>query len=144
MEYVLKAAESRRELEGAYALRHQVFVQEQHVPPELERDDLDSEAFHAVALNGNTVVGTGRLVLHSADDGAIGRMAIHAAFRRQSLGGRVLWFLEREATARGLKRITLHAQLYVKEFYTRHGYREEGKPFMEAGIRHIQMSKKLL
>ncbi len=143
MEYILKAAESEREMEGAYALRHQVFVQEQHVPPELERDDLDSEAFHAVALNGDTVVGTGRLVLHSADDGIIGRMAVHTALRRQSLGGQMLSFLEREAAARGLKRITLHAQQYVKEFYVRHGYCEEGEPFMEAGIRHIQMSKEL-
>ena len=144
MAHLIKAVELEQEMEGAYALRYQVFVEEQGVDPDLERDSLDQQAVHAVVMNSDMVVGTGRLIMDSPTSGVIGRMAVQASLRRQGLGSRVLSFLEDEARSRGLKRITLHAQLYIELFYTRHGYREEGMPFMEAGIQHIQMVKELV
>lgn len=143
MAHLIKAVGSEQEMEGAYALRHQVFVDEQGVDPDLERDSLDHQAVHAVAMKSNMVVGTGRLIMDSPTSGVIGRMAVQAPLRRQGLGSRVLSFLEDEARSRGLRQITLHAQQYVGQFYTRHGYREEGTPFMEAGIQHIRMVKEL-
>ena len=144
MAHLIKVVGSDQEMEGAYALRHQVFVEEQGVDPDLERDSLDRQAVHAVAVNSNMVVGTGRLIMDSPMSGVIGRMAVQAPLRRQGLGSRVLSFLEDEARSRGLRQITLHAQLYIGQFYTRHGYREEGTRFMEAGIQHIQMVKELV
>ena len=68
-------------------------------------------------------------------------MAVRSGLRRQGIGGRVLRFLEEEAKARGVRIVVLHAQSYVAQFYSNHGYREEGEQFMEAGIQHILMRK---
>ena len=52
------------DMPAVYALRHEVFVVGQDVPVELERDELDAAADHAVALDAaGEDVGTGRLVL---------------------------------------------------------------------------------
>jgi predicted GNAT family N-acyltransferase len=127
----------------AYALRHRVFVEEQKVPEELERDALDAEAFHAVALDGPRCVGTGRLVRQGSGVGRVGRMAVDAAHRRAGVGARVLEALEARARAEGLAEIELHAQCYVEAFYRRHGYAAAGDVFEEAGIEHVVMRKKL-
>ena len=55
----------------------------------------------------------------------------------------MLRFLEEQARARGFRRVTLHAQEYVKSFYARHGYREVGEMFLEADIPHREMVKEL-
>ncbi len=66
---------------AAFAVRHQVFVVEQAVPPELERDEFDDVAVHLVALRGDEVVGTLRIVV-SGGTAKIGRMAVLAAIAR--------------------------------------------------------------
>ena len=130
-------------MEAAHALRLQVFVEEQGVPVELEVDDLDATAFHAIATLDGVVVATGRLLTDTPGHGLIGRMAVAESHRRQGIGAGILALLEAEASARGMTRITLHAQSYVKEFYAGRGYEEEGEPFMEAGIQHVLMRKGL-
>ncbi|BDG03325.1 GNAT family N-acetyltransferase [Anaeromyxobacter oryzae] len=126
----------------AYALRHRVFVVEQKVPVELERDAQDDAAFHAVALDGARCVGTGRLVRQPDGTGRIGRMAVDAAYRRAGVGARVLAALEAHARAEGIAEIELHAQCYVEAFYRRHGYAPVGDVFEEAGIAHVVMRKR--
>jgi predicted GNAT family N-acyltransferase len=124
-------------------LRLRVFVQEQGVPREVELDNLDAAAFHAVALGQGAIVGTGRLLLDSPTEARIGRMAVEQPLRRQGIGGQVLAFLEAEARSRGVRRITLHAQTYVTAFYAARGYRQAGQPFLEANIPHVTMTKDL-
>ncbi len=126
-----------------YALRHAVFVVEQGVPAELERDEHDDAAFHLVALVGDRCVGTGRLVRQAGGVGRIGRMAIAAGFRRRGVGAQLLEALEARARAEGLVALELHAQLYVERFYLRHGYDEVGGVFEEAGIDHVAMRKRV-
>ncbi len=123
----------------AFALRHAVFVVEQRVPVELERDEHDAGAFHAVALVGDRCVGTGRLVRQGGGVGRVGRMAVEAALRRGGVGALVLAALEARARAEGLREIELHAQCYVEHFYAEHGYAREGEVFEEAGIDHVVM-----
>jgi len=127
----------------AYALRHAVFVVEQGVPEEIERDEHDDGAFHLVALSGEDCVATGRLVRQAGGVGRVGRMAVAAPWRRHRLGERVLAGLEAQARGEGLTAIELHAQRYVEAFYARHGYVRAGEPFVEAGIDHVVMRKPL-
>ena len=139
----IKRAASSDELQGAFALRHEVFVEEQGVPQDIEKDSLDDSALHGVALEQGGIVGTGRLVIEGDGNGHIGRMAVCRGLRGQGIGAQLLAFLEAEARLRGARLITLHAQTYVKGFYASHGYQEEGDIFVEAGIEHILMSKGL-
>ncbi|GEJ57552.1 GNAT family N-acetyltransferase [Anaeromyxobacter diazotrophicus] len=139
----VKLATAPAELDGAYALRHRVFVVEQGVPVELERDEHDAAADHAVALDGGRVVATGRLVALDARAGKVGRMAVDAGRRGEGLGAAVLAELEGAARRRGLAEVVLHAQLSARGFYDRLGYRAEGPVFEEAGIAHVEMRKRL-
>ena len=125
---------------AAYAVRHRVFVDEQQVPPALERDAFDDVAIHLVALRGDEVIGTLRIVA-SGGSAKIGRMAVLAADRKAGVGTRLMQRAAEVAQTMGVRDITLHAQLTAKEFYARLGYREEGEAFEEAGIAHVSMRK---
>ena len=132
------------DMESLFALRRAVFIDEQNVDPEEEWDGRDDAAAHAVALMGDEVVGTGRLL--TDEDGEtcrIGRMAVRQDLRRHGIGDRILALLEDAARERGFEHALLHAQTYVKEFYEQAGYMEQGERFMEAGIEHVAMRKNL-
>lgn len=126
------------------ALRRGVFVEEQAVPADLERDDLDEAAIHAVARDGaGRVVGTGRLLVGAGGTGRIGRMAVAGEARRAGVGAAVLAVLEEAAASAGCHRVELHAQVHAAGFYRRAGYEQEGRAFVEAGIAHVAMTKAL-
>ncbi|MDR6539415.1 YbgC/FadM family acyl-CoA thioesterase [Variovorax soli] len=130
--------------EGAGAVRRSVFIEEQRIPKELEWDEHDESAVHAVARNRlGQVIATGRLVQGGPGQGRIGRMAVHRVLRGGGHGAAVLRALEEVAKARGDREVTLHAQRSAETFYTRLGYMPHGEPFEEAGIAHIEMRRAL-
>ena len=130
--------------EGAGKVRREVFIEEQRIPKELEWDEHDAIAVHAVARNRlGQAIATGRLVQESPGLGRVGRMAVHRTLRGGGHGEAVLRALESAAAARGDKEIMLHAQRSAESFYTRLGYAPHGEPFEEAGIAHIEMRRKL-
>ena len=121
-------------------VRTEVFVVEQGVPAEIERDALDAVCRHAIARDaGGRVVATGRLL----PDGHIGRMAVRRAARGAGVGGAVLQALIAEAARRGLPEVALNAQTHALAFYLRHGFEAVGEVFMEAGIPHRAMRRTL-
>ena len=140
---IVKLVETDSEMEAAKAIRIRVFVHEQSVPVEEEMDGADSTAVHVLAILGPLPVGTGRLVALPDGEARIGRMAVDLPHRRAGVGTIIMERLEQEARRLGLTQATLHAQTYVKAFYGRQGYVEEGEVFMEAGIEHVQMRKAL-
>jgi YbgC/YbaW family acyl-CoA thioester hydrolase len=128
----------------AAKLRSAVFVQEQGVPLEMEWDEADSTALHAVAYNGlGQGIATGRLVRHSSADGKnvgkIGRMAVHRALRGAHFGQAILQTLTQAAQQRGDAEVMLYAQRSAQGFYQRLGFAPRGQPFDEVGIAHIEM-----
>lgn len=125
---------------AAYAMRHQVFVVEQAVPPALERDEFDDIAIHLVALRGDEVIGTLRIVV-SGRTAKIGRMAVLASARKSGIGTRLMERAVEIARSMNVTDITLHAQLTAKAFYEKLGYLEEGDVFEEAGIAHVSMRR---
>ncbi len=142
-EVSVRRAATPEDLDALHALRWQVFVEEQGVPPELESDELDATACLALAWAEGAAVGTGRFAMLDGGEARVGRMAVRADLRRQGIGGQVLRFLEDAAAEVGAVQVTLHAQRYVSAFYLAYGYAEEGEPFEEAGIEHIMMRKPL-
>jgi predicted GNAT family N-acyltransferase len=127
---------------AAGKLRRDVFIDEQRVPKELEWDEHDTTALHAVARNRlGQAIATGRLVMESPRLGRIGRMAVQRTMRGGGHGTAVLHALEAAAAARGANEVTLHAQRSAEGFYARLGYTPYGEPFEEAGIGHIEMRR---
>ena len=138
-----RVASTAADRAAAYTVRHQVFVDEQGVAPELERDQADATAVHVIAFLAGEVVGTGRFV--DAGDGTarVGRMAVLPDARGRGVGAAVLGGLETAAAERALRTVTLHAQLSARSFYERLGYAAYGAEFTEAGIRHVAMRRAL-
>ncbi len=124
-------------------LRTRVFVDEQGVPPEIERDDRDATAVHVLSRDASgQVVATGRLLL-DGDRASIGRMAADASVRGRGHGAAVLAELHRQAVLRGVREVELHAQVTARRFYERAGYVAQGSEYDEAGIRHVTMRRSL-
>ena len=90
-------------------------------------------------------VGAGRLLGAAGGVARIGRLAVLPAWRGRGLGSRLLRLLEEAALARGARRAVVHAQVQVKDFYTRHGYVPEApaEVFLEDAIPHLRLSKPL-
>lgn len=128
------------EREALVAVREDVFVHEQHVPPELEIDADDVRSTHVLAraLDG-APIGTGRLT----PAGVIGRMAVLRDWRGRGVGTMVLHTLLDLARSSQLDGVSLHAQCTAAPFYARHGFTAEGNEFEEAGIAHIAMRRAL-
>ncbi len=126
------------------ALRTRVFVDEQGVPPEIERDATDATAVHVLSRDaGGRVVATGRLLLRDDGTASIGRMAADASVRGRGHGAAVLAELHRQAVLRGVREVELHAQVGARRFYERAGYAAVGDEYLEAGIRHVTMRRSL-
>ncbi|MFC2038444.1 GNAT family N-acetyltransferase [Chloroflexota bacterium] len=131
------------ELEDAFNVRREVFVREQEIPKEIEMDEYDSEALHVIVRTGDTVIGTARARFPAENTAKIERMAVLNDFRRRGVGSGIIDFLTGEFRKNGTSHLILHAQCVVADFYKSCGFEESGEPFMEAGIEHIQMEKRL-
>ena len=127
----------------AYGIRRRVFIEEQHVPEEIELDADDALAFHALATVDGNAIGCGRMLDHGDGEVKIGRMAVVPEFRGTGVGRDILRFLIDRARARGLRRAFLHAQLTAEGFYLKEGFNPLGEVFDEAGIAHRKMEKLL-
>ncbi len=131
--------------DGAAALRTEVFVEEQEIPQELEWDEHDAKALHALVLNKlGQPVATGRLLQPQPKLAQIGRMAVSKALRGGNLGRMVIDSLVEAARQRGDHQVILHAQCSAEGFYRRLGFKAHGDVFQDAGIDHIEMTLKLV
>ncbi|MCB9727693.1 MAG: GNAT family N-acetyltransferase [Deltaproteobacteria bacterium] len=125
------------------ALRQRVFVDEQGVPVELERDGRDGEARHAVLLTADgRALATGRLLV-LGDTGKLQRIAVERGRRGEGLGRRVMAALEELARDAGCRRVRLSSQVEAMGFYERLGYVAEGETYLDAGILHRDMTRAL-
>ena len=121
------------------SFRYTVFVEEQNVPVELERDEFDASALHFLAQSEGTPTGTARIVL-KGDTGKIGRDAVLKQARGTGRGAAVIKAcLEELRTMPGVTRAALGAQLDALGFYERLGFTAYGDVFDDAGIDHRMM-----
>jgi YbgC/YbaW family acyl-CoA thioester hydrolase len=129
---------------AASALRQEVFVEEQEIPQELEWDEHDATAVHALVTNKlGQPVATGRLLQPHPKVSQIGRMAVSKPLRGGNLGRMVMDALTDVARQRGDQQIILHAQCSAEPFYRRLGFKAHGEVFQDAGIDHIEMTLQL-
>lgn len=111
------------------------------MPPELEWDGLDDEAWHFIAYDAHdTPIGTARMRImeHAAK---AERVAVLAAARGHYAGRALMDAIESAARDEGKRLLRLNAQVAVVPFYEKLGYRPEGDVFVEAGIEHRAMHK---
>ena len=138
----IRRADGRAEMDALLDLRHRVFCVEQGVPKREEVDGRDADAIHLVALGNGRVLGTCRLLFVDRTV-QLSRLAVEPDVRRRGIATALLREADREAAAGRAKRIVLHAQTYARQLYTADGYEPRGRTFVEAGIEHVAMEKRL-
>jgi predicted GNAT family N-acyltransferase len=120
-------------------IRTVVFLEEQHVPEELEWDDEDKVCVHVLAKVNDEYIATGRLL----DSGQIGRMAVLKPYRKKGVGSAMLKKILFIAELNNMNSVFLNAQVDAVDFYKKFGFIEEGDVFDDAGIPHLKMTKQL-
>ncbi|MEV6328205.1 GNAT family N-acetyltransferase [Streptomyces sp. NPDC051909] len=151
--YTVREAVAQDDREACFAVRREVFVEEQGVPQEIEYDTYDETAVHVLAIRADGVpLGTGRL-LHGSDAtgktgadatvGSLGRLAVNKAARGLGVGAALVRAIEDAARERGLAAVDLHAQTHALGFYERLGYEAYGPEFPDADMPHRAMRRAL-
>ena len=131
------------DLETCLKLRFEVFVDEQGVPAEIERDAYDEVAIHLLALRNGEPVGTAR-ILPNGEIGKIGRVCVVKTARGTGLGAALIRACLVEMRADGrFSKAALGSQVYAIAFYEKLGFAAYGEEFDDAGIPHRMMEKAL-
>ena len=134
-----------KDLQVAFTIRKEVFVEEQGVPLADEFDEFDKLnelCEHILVYYNEQPVGTGR-VRWVDGLGKLERICILEPSRKFGLGKVIIRALEEIAEEKGVSQVKLHAQTQAEGFYKKIGYQTSSSMFMEDGIPHILMIKEL-
>lgn len=122
-----------------FALREEVFIQEQGFAPEEEWDDLDAGAEHLLATRDGTAIGTARL-LKEPGAGRIGRICVRKSARGTGLGAELVRAGIARLAEQGFTRIVLGAQVRAMGFYETLGFAPCGEVYDDGGVPHREMA----
>ena len=121
----------------ANRIRQAVFIDEQHVDPDIEYDEYESDAIHYLLSVEGKPVATARW--RETDKGIkLERFSTLRSHRNQGLGAILLLDVMEDIIPYG-KKIYLHSQLKAIPFYERHGFTKVGDMFTEADMEHFEM-----
>lgn len=132
----VKKVTEQSDLDKVFAIRREVFVDEQNCPPELEWE-FEEESTHFLATVDGMPAGASRW--RKTDKGyKLERFAVQKNFRGKGVGQAlvqaVLADLPADATY-----IYLHGQIQAVGLYEKFNFEKSGPEFEEAGIRHYKM-----
>lgn len=146
MENRVIIAKDIEDREKAFSIRRKVFIEEQNVPEELEIDEYDESPDTQCVLlldSEGSAAGTARFRPYGDDMLKIERVAVLKEQRRNGAGKAIMAAVEAEAEKAGYPCVKLAAQLHARGFYERLGYQAFGETYLEAGIEHVDMVKRI-
>ena len=124
-------------------IRTHVFVEEQHVPANLEVDADEGKATYFVVYDAGLPVATAR-ILPEGTGYHVQRVAVEKAYRKHGLGKMVLNAIIAYAREQNVAFLKLGAQLQAIGFYKTLGFQLTDQPeFLDAGICHREMQLQL-
>ncbi|SFB98891.1 GNAT family N-acetyltransferase [Spirosoma endophyticum] len=129
------------DLESAFAIRREVFVDEQHVSAEEEYDEFEDISTHFLARADGTPCGTARW-RRTSNGVKLERFAVLKTFRGMGVGKALVKAVLDDVFSQQpepIERIYLHAQVSAIPLYASFGFVSIGPMFEEAGIQHYKM-----
>ena len=133
------------ELYELMALRQEVFVVEQDCPY-LDADGKDFDSHHVMGYDSNMLVACTRIVAPgiSYDEVSLGRIVTKPSVRGKGHGIALMQFSHQMVKELyGDVPIRISAQCYLEKFYKNLGYEATGKEYLEDGIPHMEMLRKV-
>ena len=126
------------------ALRTAVFSVEQNCAYQ-DMDGKDALAWHLLAYIDGVLVGVARLLMPGEsypNASSIGRIACHIDYRELGVGRKLMAEAVRlnEKLFPGFA-ITIGAQRYLTQFYSKFGFEQVGDAYLEDGIVHVTMTR---
>lgn len=138
-------AESEEDIEEYYRVRHEVFVREQGVFPDSDRDEHDREGIAIVARVNGCVAGVVRCYHQRGGVWFGGRLAVRPEYRTSVNIGALLVHkaVDNMSRRKDVRRFLATIQIQNVRFFKRLGWVTLGKPFGMNGRKHQTMEKKL-
>ncbi|KAK9476207.1 GNAT family N-acetyltransferase [Lipomyces japonicus] len=127
----------------AMTIRTTVFVNEQGVAINEELDGHDAEAIHIIAYFDGKLAATARLLEEDIGVWHVQRVATVYSMRGKGLGSALFDYIEKLAPGYQIHTLILGAQLQARGFYDGLDFESFGDQFLDAGIWHVNMKKKL-
>jgi predicted GNAT family N-acyltransferase len=138
----VKVVENEKELEDAFSVRRTVFIDEQEVPEEEEIDQYEKDAVHFVSYQEGSPIAAGRFRVVDGY-GKVERICVLKTARKTGAGKAIMNKIEAYASEKGLHKLKLNAQTHAIPFYSGLGYEVASEEFLDAGIPHKTMIKKI-
>lgn len=101
------------------------------------------DQFHFVAKINQEVVGV--IVLQKLENNIakMRQVAIDNKLQRKGVGTKMIDYVENWCKINEVQKITLHARENAIPFYEKLNYYKVGNPFVEVGLNHSEMEKKI-
>lgn len=118
-----------------------VFIEEQGVDWAGEIDEHEDTSLHVLGEVDGQPVASGRLRFLPDGWAKLERIAVRPRWRGRGHARGMVRFLMDQAARQGTKKLKMHAQVYLEDFYGEFGFRRQGAVFDECGIDHILMTR---
>jgi predicted GNAT family N-acyltransferase len=152
---MVKWALEDEEVEAAFSVRRQVFVDEQGYTEEQEFDEAEALAAHVVAQlvpgcattpGAARHLGAARLLLDASEDppvAYVSRLSVLPFARRMGLGRAIVEFVLEGAREMGSVKARAGAQTTALEFWERLGFSRTGEEYMDFHVPHEWTERRL-
>lgn len=137
-------ATNTSELNDAFSVREKVFIDEQGVSSDLEKDEQDATATHYVLYDESGQPAGAARTRHIDTYAKLERVCISKELRGQGAGAALMKHIEHELTNQHVPTAKLNAQVHAVRFYEHLGYSICSEEFLDAGIPHLTMKKRLI
>ncbi|MEO8762302.1 MAG: GNAT family N-acetyltransferase [Bacteroidia bacterium] len=132
---------SVNELYDLLQLRQQIFVVEQNCIY-LDADGIDKECLHLLGIVNKKIIAYARIIPAgiSYKTSSIGRVVIDEKHRGKKHAYKLMdKAIELSKSKMNAKKITISAQLYLKDFYEKLGFKTVGDVYLDCDLPHLKM-----
>ena len=144
MKILVRQPRTPEEFDLYYRARWYILRRPWHQPIGSERDELENDSIHFMALDGKKVVGVARAHFNRAGEAQFRYMGVDLRYRRHGIATRLLRALEKEAKKRGAKIAWFNAREPAVPFYEKCGYNIFEESYLLYGcIPHWKMFREL-
>jgi len=103
----------------------------------------EEECIHFVVELDDVIIATAQMVDLANSSFKMRQVAVHPTFRGTGYGSKLVAFIEEWAVKKSIDKIILHARETACHFYLKRNYNKVGAEFIEVGIPHYFMEKRI-
>lgn len=139
---IIRSPQTEKEFLEYYDLRWRILRAPWNQSKGSEKDELENQSIHLIAIENNKIIGCGRAHFNTAEEAQIRFMAVESNWQFKGIGKSILIELEKLIIQKGAKRIILNARENVIKFYQKNGYSVIKQSYTLFGkINHFLMEK---